>query len=93
MGERAWVSEPNWGIAKADLALVPTDINGQTAIDLGYGTAYWSAWMHRLAGRALRCGLHRPYRDLRGVDWTVVEIGFQSLMNRPGNIRPSSSER
>ena len=50
MGERAWVSEPSWGIwsiAEADLALVPTDMTGQAAIELGCGTGYWSSWMHR----------------------------------------------
>ena len=50
MGERAWASDPSWGIwgiAEADLALVPINMTGQAAIELGCGTGYWSAWMHR----------------------------------------------
>jgi len=50
-GERAWAqTEPTWGIwgiANGELALLPDDLTGQRAIELGCGTGYVSAWMRR----------------------------------------------
>jgi SAM-dependent methyltransferase len=50
-GERAWMlTEPEWGIwaiANRDLALLPDDLHGHRAIELGCGTGYVAAWMHR----------------------------------------------
>jgi len=50
-GERNWAQdEPDWGfwgIANSELALLPDDLTGQRAIELGCGTGYVSAWMRR----------------------------------------------
>jgi SAM-dependent methyltransferase len=50
-GERNWAREaPVWGqwnIPDAELALLPADMTGMRAIELGCGTAYISAWMTR----------------------------------------------
>jgi len=50
-GERAWASpEPYWGIwgvPNSELPLLPDDLTGRRAIELGCGTGYVSAWMHR----------------------------------------------
>ena len=50
-GERAWAAaEPTWGIwgiPNAELALLPDDLTGMRAIELGCGTGYVSAWMRR----------------------------------------------
>lgn len=50
-GERAWaLTEPTWGIwgvPEADLELLPVDMHGLDAIELGCGTGYVSAWMVR----------------------------------------------
>lgn len=49
-GERAWKSEPTWGmwaISDSELKLLPTDMTGMRAIELGCGTGYISAWMSR----------------------------------------------
>lgn len=51
-GEKAWATNtPYWGIwelPEADLALLPPDMNGMHAIELGCGTGYVSGWMtHR----------------------------------------------
>ncbi|MBM4269485.1 MAG: hypothetical protein FJ144_23255 [Deltaproteobacteria bacterium] len=43
-------SEPTWGIwdvAEADVGMLPHDLTGKDAIELGCGTAYVSAWMAR----------------------------------------------
>lgn len=50
-GERAWDStDPSWGvwgIPERELHLLPDDMTGMRAIELGCGTAYVSAWMAR----------------------------------------------
>lgn len=49
-GERAWAGEPawgNWGESEAKLNILPADMTGMTAVELGCGTAYVSGWMVR----------------------------------------------
>ncbi|MEO8251141.1 MAG: class I SAM-dependent methyltransferase [Chloroflexota bacterium] len=54
-GERAWASaEPHWGIwhvPESQLRVLPADLAGKDAIELGCGTAYVSAWMARKGAR------------------------------------------
>ena len=50
VGERAWTHEPSWGvwgIPETEVSLLPDDMAGMDAIELGCGTAYVSAWMAR----------------------------------------------
>lgn len=51
IGERAWASDqPSWGIwsvPESELEMLPTDMTGLDAIELGCGTAYVSSWMAR----------------------------------------------
>ena len=53
-GRRAWASDdPTWGIwsvPERDLRVVP-DVAGKDVIELGCGTAYWSAWLARRGAR------------------------------------------
>ena len=55
MGERAWASTRtswgNWGVT--DFDLLPSDMTGLDAIELGCGTAYVSAWMARRGARVV----------------------------------------
>ena len=49
-GERGWVEDPAWGIwhiPETELHLLPADMSGMRAIELGCGTAYVSRWMNR----------------------------------------------
>lgn len=50
-GERSWSeSEPTWGswdLPDAGIELLPADMTGMRAIELGCGTGYVSAWMVR----------------------------------------------
>ena len=54
-GRRSWASpEPHWGIwaiPNRELPLLPDDLSGLDAIELGCGTAYVSAWMVRRGAR------------------------------------------
>lgn len=55
-GERMWNGEPEWGIwgvANVDLPLLPDDMRGMRAIELGCGTGYVSAWMIRRGASAV----------------------------------------
>ena len=53
-GRRNWASDdPTWGIwavPERDLRVVP-DVAGKDVIELGCGTAYWSAWLARRGAR------------------------------------------
>jgi SAM-dependent methyltransferase len=55
LGRRAWASdEPYWGIfgrPESELHLLPDDLEGLDAIELGCGTAYVSAWLARRGAR------------------------------------------
>jgi SAM-dependent methyltransferase len=55
MGERAWArTEPSWGIwgvPESELQMLPEDMTGLDAIELGCGTGYVSAWMSRRGAR------------------------------------------
>ncbi len=49
-GERNWRSEPVWGIwqiPESELHLLPEDMTGMRAVELGCGTGYVSGWMIR----------------------------------------------
>jgi SAM-dependent methyltransferase len=54
-GRRAWAGErpPNWGIwsiPESELQALP-DVAGMDVVELGCGTAYWSAWLARMGAR------------------------------------------
>jgi SAM-dependent methyltransferase len=55
-GRRNWAEpEPNWGewgIPDAELGLLP-DVRGRDVIELGCGTAYFSAWLARRGARVV----------------------------------------
>ena len=54
-GRRNWATnEPSWGIfsvPESQLGLLPEDMSGLDAVELGCGTAYVSAWMARRGAR------------------------------------------
>ena len=53
-GRRNWAGEPSWGIwhvPEEQLELLPEDMSGLDAIELGCGTAYVSAWLARRGAR------------------------------------------
>ena len=56
-GERHWAEqEPSWGVwcmPEAELDLLPDDLDGKDAIELGCGTAYVSAWLMRRGARVV----------------------------------------
>ncbi len=56
-GERGWADDaPDWGIwgvPEAQVGMIPDDIAGRDAIELGCGTAYVSSWLARRGARVV----------------------------------------
>jgi SAM-dependent methyltransferase len=77
MGERAWADdEPSWGIwgiPERELGLLPADMTGLDAIELGCGTAYVSAWMARRGARVV--GIDNSQRQLDTARRLAAEHG------------------
>src|SRR5918993_66195 len=65
LGRRRWAEEPSWGIwaiPETDIRLLPDDLAGMDAIELGCGTAYVSAWLARRGARPV--GIDNSARQL-----------------------------
>jgi SAM-dependent methyltransferase len=56
-GEESWaMTEPEWGVwglPESQLQMLPVDMTGMQAIELGCGTGYVSGWMARRGARVL----------------------------------------
>ena len=81
-GERSWrQDEPTWGtwaVPERDVEMLPVDMRGMRAVELGCGTGYVSAWMAR------RRDLVRSGRvDPRGVPDPETRGRLVFLGNRP----------
>jgi SAM-dependent methyltransferase len=93
-GERAWArSEPSWGIwgiPNSELALLPDDLHGRRAIELGCGTGYVSAWMRRRGASVYaidnserQLATARRLADLHGVDDIEWVHGNAEAVDQP----------
>lgn len=102
-GERLWVaSEPswgNWGVPERDVDMLPADMTGQSAIELGCGTAYVSAWMARRGARVV--GIDNSERQLEtarrlaaehGVDLTLLHGNAETVPYPDGSFDFAISE-
>ena len=94
-GERLWaVPAPEWGIwglPEAELGLLPADMAGQAAIELGCGTGYVSGWMARRGARvtavdvsAGQLATARRLAARHGADIDFIE-GNAEAVARPGS--------
>lgn len=64
-GRTSWASEPHWGIwgvPESQLGLLPDDLAGLDALEIGCGTGYVSAWLARRGARPV--GLDNSSRQL-----------------------------
>src|SRR2546428_5979848 len=77
-GERAWARhEPTWGIwrvSESELHLLPENLAGKDAIELGCGTAYVSAWLARRGARVV------------GVDNSAAQLATARRLQREHGI-------
>jgi len=76
-GRRNWAGEPTWGIwgiSESELELVP-DVHGKDVLELGCGTAYWSAWLARRGARVV--GLDNSEQQLETARKLQQEFGLE----------------
>jgi SAM-dependent methyltransferase len=77
-GERCWrEAEPSWGawgLPESALQLLPADMSGMRAIELGCGTAYVSSWMARRGARVV--GIDNSERQLETARRLAREHGI-----------------
>jgi SAM-dependent methyltransferase len=89
-GAAAWASDaPTWGIwgvPEADLGLLPADLAGQDAIELGCGTAYVSAWLARRGARvvgidnsAAQLATARRLQRQHGIDFPLLHGNAEAV--------------
>ncbi|MDX1449353.1 MAG: class I SAM-dependent methyltransferase [Acidimicrobiia bacterium] len=78
MGERAWARESprwgEWGIPESEIRMLPEDMSGMHAIELGCGTGYISAWMARRG--ATVTGIDNSARQLETARRLAAEHGI-----------------
>jgi SAM-dependent methyltransferase len=78
-GRRWWTrTEPKWGIwgvPEAELHLLPDDLEGKDAIDLGCGTGYVSAWLARRGARVV--GIDNSPKQLETARRYQGEFGIE----------------
>ncbi len=77
-GRRNWATDsPTWGIfsvPESQLRLLPEDMTGMEAVELGCGTAYVSAWMARRGARPV--GIDNSPRQLESARAFQAEHGL-----------------
>jgi SAM-dependent methyltransferase len=100
--ERHWAGEPTWGIwgiPNSHLPLLPDDMRGLDAIELGCGTGYGSAWMRRRGARVV--GIDPSERQLEtarrlagehGLDIDFIHAVAESVLRPDGSFEFALSE-
>jgi SAM-dependent methyltransferase len=88
-GRRNWAKpEIDWGlwsVPEADLRALP-DVAGKDVIELGCGTAYWSAWLTRLGARVTgvdltpsQLAIARELQIEHGLEFDLVEANAEDV--------------
>lgn len=87
-GRAAWARpEPDWGmwaVPESEVRALP-DVRGLDVIDLGCGTGYWCAWLHRLGARPVGLDVSeaqlRTARELQrehGIEFPLVHASAEA---------------
>jgi len=102
-GEEAWASEqPTWGmlgVPESEARLLPEDMSGRNAIELGCGTAYVSAWMCRRGAKVVaidptpnQLATARRLKSQYRLDFTIEEGRAESVPYADGHFDFAISE-
>jgi len=89
-GERNWArDEPTWGIwniPESTLPLLPDDLEGIDAIELGCGTGYVSAWLARRGARPIgidnseaQLATARRLQGEHGIDFPLIHGNAEAV--------------
>src|SRR4051794_4350087 len=87
--ERAWAAdEPSWGIwnvPESEVGALP-DVDGMDVVELGCGTAYWSAWLLRAGARPVgvditdaQLATARRMQAEHGLEFPLVEASAEDV--------------
>jgi SAM-dependent methyltransferase len=77
-GRANWSEEPSWGIwgiPESDVRLLPDDLAGKDAVELGCGTGYVSAWLARRGARPV------------GIDLSDEQLATAAALQREFGLR------
>jgi SAM-dependent methyltransferase len=88
-GRANWARDsPAWGtwrVPDDELRILP-DVRGMDAVDLGCGTAYWSAWLARLGARPIGVDVSeaqletaRTFQREHGVEFPLLHTSAESV--------------
>jgi SAM-dependent methyltransferase len=89
-GRRQWAAdEPSWGVwgvPEEDLRMLPSDLDGRDAIELGCGTGYVSSWLARRGARvvgidnsAAQLGTARSLQREHGLDFELIHGNAETV--------------
>jgi len=99
---RAWASdEPTWGIwqlPERDVRALP-EVRGRDVVELGCGTAYWSAWLARRGARvvaldasARQLATARALQREHGLAFPLLQADAEHVPLRAGRFDVALSE-
>ena len=102
-GARAWArAEPTWGVwrvPESTLHVLPKDLAGKTAIELGCGTAYVSAWLARRGASVVgidpspaQLATARRLQREHGLPFPLIEADAERLPSRDRSFDLAISE-
>ncbi len=102
LGRTQWAAEPSWGIwaiPETELRLLPDDLAGQDAIELGCGTAYVSSWLARRGARPVgidnsagQLGTARELQREFGIDFPLLHGNAERVPYPDGSFDFAISE-
>ncbi|PYM96375.1 MAG: SAM-dependent methyltransferase [Candidatus Rokuibacteriota bacterium] len=102
-GERSWArEEPAWGVwrvAESQLHVLPENLAGKSAIELGCGTAYVSSWLARRGARVVgidvsmaQLATARRLQRRHGFEFPLIHGDAEAVPCRDGGFDLAISE-
>lgn len=102
-GEEGWARDtPTWGIwqvSESQVAMLPDDLAGKDAIELGCGTAYVSAWLARRGARVVgidnseaQLATARRLQRRHGLDFPLIHGNAEDVPYPDGSFDFAISE-
>ena len=96
-GRRQWsADEPSWGVfgvSESAVGLLPRDLRGMKAVELGCGTAYISAWLARRGARPVgvdptagQLHIARQFQAEYGLSFPLVLAAAENVPLRDGGF-------